>query len=383
MKDTRKLIVSSILVLTVIAALEWSGDKVSEKRQAGEVDPAEFARWFAEQTEPTVDPEVEAAFLKETAEDVQRLDESLYSLLEESRFAELREHLLADASVAVANKDRALLGEILSVLGQVSIEEQDLDSAEVFLTEALDVIRETGSELGEAQVYMQLGRLHVKGREIARTAAYAYDALQVGRWQLQQQQYPEAEATILKSIEINLSINRFGAAASAYQSLAELYKRLGNQFEFEESALKAARLFASSGRAYQAQSVIDQLSETGVSDWRLLSVKDEISMNLQAYEEDIGQIRRAQDFQRLYYYYRNTGELDRAWHFRLLASNSLSNVSKRAMFHRQQGVLAILYNSNESMALANNFLGQAQSTFNRKGLDDLVEQTRQLTTAVY
>ena len=115
----------------------------------------------------------------------------------------------------------------------------------------------------------------------------------------------------------------------------------------------------------------------------IAELENDIKTNYAAYKDGILQIERARDYRRLYAYYKNVGDQVRAWKFRLLANDSLAAVSKRALFHRQQGVLAILYNSNESMDLAQNYFGQAQHTFDFNGLDDLSTETQQLNNEVY
>ena len=325
----------------------------------------------------------EKAIVKQIAQSIQEIDEELHALFQAGEFGLVREHLLEMAADAVSKKDNAELGQTLMMLGQVSIEEQDLDSAEVFLSEALDVLEESESEVDEAQVLMQMGRLHIKSREIARTAALAFDSMQIGRWQLQKRQFAQSEANLKLAVETNLSINRFGSAASAYQSLAELYKQLGNQYEAEQSALESARLYASSGRMAMARQVLGELVISGVEEWRTTHVKEEIDINYTNYQHDIEQIGRARDYQRLYNHYKNAGDKARAWEFRVLAANSLARVSKRAMFHRQQGVLAILYNSNDSMELAETYLTRAKTTFDQWGMNDLADQTGELNSAIF
>ena len=98
---------------------------------------------------------------------------------------------------------------------------------------------------------------------------------------------------------------------------------------------------------------------------------------------EILQVERAKDYQRLYNYYTNLGDHDRAWHFRLLAGNSLSQVSKRTLFHRQQGVLAILFNSNDDVVQAEDYFSQARFTFDTNGLLDLSDETQSFQEQVY
>ena len=257
-----------LCALVVVFGIELHGVlKDKEENQAQQLSQAEATTDLQQQDSATINPELlsvtnnvqisdlaaEKAMVRQIAQSIQDIDEELYALFQAGEYGLVRERLLAMAADAVSKKDNAELGQTLMMLGQVSIEEQDLDSAEVFLSEALDVLEESESEVDEAQVLMQMGRLHIKSREIARTAALAFDSMQIGRWQLQKRQYAQSEVNLKLAVETNLSINRFGSAASAYQSLAELYKQLGNQYEAEQSALESARLYASSGRVAVAR----------------------------------------------------------------------------------------------------------------------------------
>ena len=322
-------------------------------------------------------------FEEQTHESVRNFEPSLATLLSDKKFGLLRERLLKLASVAVTDDDKNRLGYILNLLGQIAIQEQDLYTAEVYLNEALDIFEDLNDDLGAAQIHMQLGRTHLKARQIARVAGTAYDELQVGRWYLANEVPDVAEQYIVRSIDKNLSINRYGSAASAYESLVKLYLREADDNLAQQAAFKSARLFSASGNTARARKVMDLLPENMKHSQQLAELDDDIKSNYSAYKKSILQIERARDYRRLYAYYRNVGDQARAWKFRLLANDSLAEVSKRALFHRQQGVLAILYNSNESMDLAENYFIQAQETFDFNGLDDLSAETRQLNGKVY
>lgn len=95
------------------------------------------------------------------------------------------------------------------------------------------------------------------------------------------------------------------------------------------------------------------------------------------------QIERAKDYRRLYHFYKNQGDNERAWKFRLLANNSLSQVSKRTLFHRQQGVLAILFNSNDDVDMAEDYFVKAKTTFKSHGLKTLSEETENLGNQIF
>jgi hypothetical protein len=281
-------------------------------------------------------------FEEQTHESVRNFEPSLATLLSDKKFGLLRERLLRLASVAVEDDDKNRLGYILNLLGQIAIQEQDLYTAEVYLNEALDIFEDLKDDLGAAQIHMQLGRTHLKARQIARVAG-----------------------------------------ASAYESLVKLYLREADANLARQAAFKSARLFSASGNTARARRVLDLLPEDMKQSRQLAELDSDIKSNYAAYKDSILQIERARDYRRLYAYYRNVGDEVRAWKFRLLANDSLAEVSKRALFHRQQGVLAILYNSNESMNLAENYFLQAQQTFDFNGMDDLSTESRQLNDKVY
>jgi hypothetical protein len=192
-----------------------------------------------------------------------------------------------------------------------------------------------------------------------------------------------AEKYIRSSIRRNLVINRYGSAASAYESLVRLYLDEGNFPEASTAAFESARMFAASGRIARARKVIESLPASITKPWQLAELQGEIDLRYQEYQDGILQIERARDYRRLYFYYRGKGDQERAWKFRLLASNSLSQVSKRTLFHRQQGVLALLYNSNEAKELAEEYLVKAKDTFDLNGMINLSDETETLNLQIY
>ena len=345
--------------------------------------PAFSEPFQSEETPPLVSPALDHALLEKTAESVSNVDPLLDTLMRTGAYGAVKNRLLNLASDAVAEKQLGRLAEILSLLGQVSIEEQNLGAAEVYLFEALDVVDSSDNEQARADIYLQLGRAYLKSREVARNAGYAYDALQIARNQLSKRRYQRAEQNIRYAIEQSLSINRYNAAASGYQTLSALYRETGDQFQAEEAMLEAIRLYSSSGQTRTSKALLADLRVGGVEAWRLLDVENEIEANQKIYEDSITQIGIARDYQRLYNYYLNQGNIGRAWHFRLLASRSLEDVSKRAMFHRQQGVLALLYNSNDAMANAKHYFSAASDRFSSQGDEERVQQTAALDKGVY
>ncbi|MCZ7596907.1 MAG: hypothetical protein M5U09_02865 [Gammaproteobacteria bacterium] len=89
---------------------------------------------------------------------------------------------------------------MLALLGEVATESLDLGAAEIFLTESIDTFRLVGDGVGEAYATMQLGRMHIKSRQVARHAGRAYDLLLLARYQLHHFQYDAAQANVREVI---------------------------------------------------------------------------------------------------------------------------------------------------------------------------------------
>lgn len=329
------------------------------------------------------DPELENDLIQRTADKVREVGPELAGMLERGEYDQLRERLLTMAADAVTANSQDELGRVMSLLGQLAIEERDLDSAEIYLLEALDVYRGMDDEVGMAQVYMHLGRAHLRSREIARTAGSSYDRLLVARWQLSQGRFSSAEQNLRQVVEESIPVNRYGTAASAYHSLTRLYTENGNVFEAERSAMEAARLFAASGQLRRAQATIEVLKRAGVEQWRLFEIAREVDRDYEAFQASVQQIERARDYRRLYNHYRAQGDQERAWKLRLLANKSLKNVSRRAMYHRQPDALALLYVSNDAKGRAQNYFAKAKKTFDSEGLEALSTQVARLEDQIF
>jgi tetratricopeptide (TPR) repeat protein len=251
----------------------------------------------------------------------------------------------------------------------------------VYLFESLDVLQNEGDEVGTAQVYMQLGRVHLKSRQMARKAGTAYDRLLVARWQISRQDYGSAAENLHQVIEDSLSINRFGAAASAYDTLARLHAATGATYEAEQAVMQAASLYASSGQPDRARDLLRGL--TGIEPWRVAAIEEDIERNYDEFQNHVEQIERARDYQRLYHHYLAKGDERRAWKLRLLAGQSLAKASKRAMYHRQPDVLAVLYNSNVAKEQAQDYFDRARRTFDDSGLVILSAHTATLEDQIF
>ena len=85
----------------------------------------------------------------------------------------------------------------------------------------------------------------------------------------------------------------------------------------------------------------------------------------------------------LYHHYMRKGELERAWEFRIQASEALADTSDRAMYQRQADVIAVLYNSNFAMDRARKYLDKAGELYDGNGVDEMLQQTRQMESLIY
>lgn len=294
-----------------------------------------------------------------------------------------RAALMAMAQHAVAGADTQQLAEALTLLGMSALEEPNLDAAQLFFEEALEVYREREDDVGAAHVYMQIGRLHFIVRQRARNAAAAYDDLLIARWNISQGGYYEAEAGLRQSIEDNLALNRFGAAASAYESLIRVYTGIGDTFQAEEASLSAIRLHAASGQHHRAEQLLATLRRQGIDAGREYEINEQMQALNAEFEASVHQIARARDYRTLFNHYMAKGDRERAWRFRMLANQSLSGVSKRAMYRRQPDVLVQLYDSNNSMALARQSLAKASHVFEQTGMHEITEQIRRIEREIY
>ena len=156
------------------------------------------------------------------------------SLIEAGDFAGAKKRLLELAGLATDDGDQPMLARILSELGEVTLAQRDLAAAELYLAESLDVYEQLGDEVAAAGVYTLFGRLHLMERERAREASYAYDQLLIARWRISHDQFDQAEQALQQIVITNLDLNRFGAAASAYETLFTSYSK---QQQFDKAEL--------------------------------------------------------------------------------------------------------------------------------------------------
>lgn len=296
---------------------------------------------------------------------------------------EVSEDLLLQASEAVGQDNNLLFGESMKMLGVNALRTQDIDSASLYLDEALEIYEELGDEMGIANVELLRGELNLKKRAQARRAALAYDSLQQARWKVSHGQFYDALDQLHHIVQENLALNRFGAAAAAYQTIYKGYADHGQLYEAQQAGIELVKLHASSGRPLKASAMIEQLQANGLDESTVQQLtQDNLNLQLE-YEESVTQMGRARDYQQLYHYFINAGDPVRAWQFRLKAQASLRSVSKRAMHRSQTGVLALLYTSNDHMESAQRSLDRAQRLFTSNDRPALSEASETLQELVF
>jgi len=313
----------------------------------------------------------------------QEVEQDIRRLLSDGELKKSTTILLEIAAIAIQQGDKKKLGNIMLLLGKAAINEQELDSAEVYLQEALDIALEFKDNLAAANTYQQLGRLHIRSRELARNAAEAYEKLWIARNHMFMGRYREAKVNLDQVIESNLSIRRYGAAASAYETLSEFHQRFHDIYMAQDAAMEAARLYASSGQITRSQGILESLKNEGLDNLQVASIQGEIDELFAQHLNDVRQNARARDYQMLYRHYNARGDYERAWKLRILASKSLAKTSGRSMFHRQADVLAILYDSNFTMNKARTYLDQASNLFSDEGEYELSSSTQDMYSLIY
>jgi hypothetical protein len=179
-----------------------------------------------------------------------------------------------------------------------------------------------------------LGRMHIKSRAIARHASDAYNMLLVARNQMHNYQYEHAENNLRGAIEASLEIDRFGTAASAYESLANVKRITGQTMDADESMLEAAELYAASGQDRRAHAILESLAREGVDPARIAIRAQVVRDALESFRISVDHVMQSRDYSSLYHQYRHTGDAVRAWEFRIKATEVLAQSSRRAMYHR-------------------------------------------------
>ena len=315
--------------------------------------------------------------------DLLNLDQQIQDLIKNGQFKQARVRLLENAALAVQQDNKKRLGNIMLLLGKVATNEMEFDAAEVYLQEALDIAAQSGDTMTEANTYQQLGKLHIRSRELARIAGNAYENLWHVKNQIYRGEYRFAEDNLRKIIDTSIAIQRYGAAAGAYETLAKFHRRFHDDYQAQNASLEAAKLYASSGQIIRSREIVSDLEQQGMDPTRLSLMNAEITDLFEQHQNNIEQTSQARDYQMLYRYYNSKGDIERAWKLRILASKSLTRTSARSMYSRQADVLAILYSSNFAMKKAHRYLNQASSLFATQGENDLYASTQDMRSLIY
>ena len=233
------------------------------------------------------------------------LDDNLQQLLLTGGAERVTDDLLLNASEAVARGEYAELGRNIALLGSVTLLQRDTESAAIYLQEALEIFEQEDDELGIAGVELLRGQLNIEKRWQAREAAYAYDAMQIAGWKIAHDRFPEAEAVLHDTIQSNLDLNRYGAAAAGYEALFRGYDRNGQPVEAMNAGIEAAKLHAASGRQLQARQLLKKLETLGIDDETRQSLRADLRILQTEYEQGISQIGSARDYAQLYHHYIN------------------------------------------------------------------------------
>ena len=310
-------------------------------------------------------------------------DRRIRDLLHQRRYAEARTLLLEVAAAAVQQDDQGRLGDTLLLLGEVAINQQELSAAEIYLQEALYLAMSQHNVPATARCYQLLGQLNIRARELARRASNTYDQLWQARNAIARGMYRGVDENLHAVIEENLAIRRYGAAADAWEALASLHDRVQDGYQAQLARLEAARLFASTGQMTHVQRLLDGLDRSLLSDNGLAAIEREMSELFEQHQQDLVRSSQARDYQMLYHHYLRNGQPEKAWKFRIKASETLANASDRVMYQRQSDVIAVLYNSNFAIDRAKKYLDRAGSLYQDSGDAEMLQQTRDMESMIF
>jgi len=342
--------------------------------------PLFYEHWQRPADENQLDIDAEMARLE--LDDVRR-DQLIRELLHQRKFGHARTLLLEVAAVAALADDQNRLGDTLLLLGEVSINQQELSAAEIYLQEALYLTMSQDNLLATARAYQLLGQLNIRARELARRAAFTYDQLWQARNAIARGMYRDVNENLQAVIAENLDIRRYGAAADAWEALASLHDRMYDGYQAQQARLEAARLYAATGQMGQVQRLLASLDHDLISTTDFAAADAEMKQLFEQHQQDIMRTSQAQNYQMMYHHYLRIGEVERAWKFRIESSKTLANASDRAMYQRQADVIAVLYNSNFAIDRARKYLDRAGSIYRDSGSAEMLAQTHDLESLIY
>ncbi len=298
-------------------------------------------------------------------------------------FTRAKDELLNRAIDAAAAMDNKALAFNLGELGELALQQGELGMAEVYLSEALELYEDLGDDVSVADIHVQVGRLHLYTRQRARQTSDAYDQLLISRWMISNGQFQQAEGQLKQIVQTNLKLHRYGAAASAYETLFSSYTANSNTVEAETAGKEAIKLHATSGNLSAANRLLHKMQANGLSRIDSEEITQQIDSYYQEYEVSVHAIGQARDYAQLYSHLSSRGDALQAWRFRKKAEKSLSNVSSRARYRRQPDVLVELYRSNVSMTDAIQSLKKADVLYSRYGIAEGVELSRRLREQIF
>lgn len=310
-------------------------------------------------------------------------DQLIRELLQQKKYQQARTQLLEVAAASVAQNDQVRLGDTLLLLGDVAINQQELAAAEIYLQEALYLSMEQDNLMGTGRSYQLLGQLNIRARELARQASNTNDDLWQARNAISRGRYQGVNENLQRVIQENLTIKRYGAAAGAWEALASLHDKIYDDYLAQQARIEAAKLYASIGQMAHVHRLIDGLDSRLISDADQADVRREIKALFDEHQQDLIKTSQARDYQMLYHHYLRKGEVERAWEFRIKSSETLSNTGDRSVYQRQADVIAVLYNSNFAMDRARKYLDKAGHIYGDGGVDEMLEQTREMESLIY
>ncbi len=367
---TRKIIKSLVAALAAVLLISifhtgfrlWKSDKSSSPEVLAEA--VNHSPQFSPFSVNTQHDQQQQSFSASSAFPVE-----IQTLVDNGRFTRAKNKLLQLASTAVESEEYQELAELLTHLAEIALLQTNLDTAEVYLTEALDLFNQNNNEIAAAGVYQQFGRLHLIVRARARLASSAYDTLLIARGKISRGEFYSAESALRRAAEDNLSLHRYGAAASAYETLYSGYSREGDHYQAQLAGIEAVKLHASSGRTFDAKVILNKMQQSGLSESDFHDLKAEISLLNQEFKQSVLALGAARDQAQLYNQLQAKGDVVNAWRFRQQADASQAKASTRAQYRSQPDVLVELYKSNFSMNSAKASLQRAQEVYQRHGID--------------
>ena len=375
--------VTTVPVLALLVAVHFMFLR-DEPQQAGiEASagaPMFYQHWQRPQDRNEFDIDGEMARLE--LDDAER-DRLIRELLHQGKYAQARTRLLEVAAAAVQQDDQGRLADTLLLLGEVAINQQELSAAEIYLQEALYLSMSEDDVLGTARCYQLLGQLNIRARELARRASNTYDQLWQARNSIARGFYRGVNENLHAVIEENLAIRRYGAAADAWEALGQLHDQVQDGYQAQLARIEAARLFASTGQMTHVHRLLDGLDRSLISDNEFARIEREMDRRFEQHEQDVIRTSQARDYQMLYHHYLRIGQPQKAWQFRIKASEKLASTSDRALYQRQSDVIAVLYNSNFAIDRAKKYLDRAGRLYRDSGATELLTQTHDMESMIY